>query len=196
MEIILATQNDHKLQEVRDILGKDIVFSIVSAKEKYNDNTDIDEHGSSFEENSLIKAYHYYNLRKVPVLADDSGLEIDFLDKKPGLHSSRFLVNLSYKEKCKEVLKLLKDAPFEKRTARFICSACYINNGIIFFSRGIIKGYIGYEYKGSFGFGYDPIFYLPECNKTLAEIPEEEKNKISHRALAFSKLKKYLTDRF
>lgn len=190
MKILLATANKNKLKEINEILDNtDCGF--LSLDEEFK-KIQIEENGNSYLENALIKASTLYSHTRIPSLADDSGLEIKFLDGKPGLHSARFLGSAGFHEKSLKILELLKDVPFHKRKARFVCSACLYTSGEVFLTTGILEGYIGYEYQGKYGFGYDPIFYLPNYKKTLAELAPEEKNKISHRAIAFQKMKKYL----
>ena len=183
-KIIFATSNQGKVREIKEIL-KDEDCEIVSLKEAGID-VDIVEDGETFEENALIKANTIMKLTNTIVLADDSGLEVDYLDKKPGIYSARFLgEDTPQIEKNKYILEKLKNVEEEKRTARFICSvACAIPNKESFTVRGILEGKIAHTMDGDNGFGYDPIFYVEEYNKTVAELNSEEKNKISHRGKA------------
>jgi len=128
------------------------------------------------------------------VLADDSGLEIDYLDKAPGIYSARYMgEDTSYDIKNNKILELLKDVPVEKRTARFVCAiAAALPNGKVITTRATIEGIIGYEIKGENGFGYDPIFYLPEYECTTAELSMEKKNLLSHRGKALKEMKEVL----
>lgn len=190
MKILVATANAHKFKEIKEILN-DIPHELLPLEDSRH-KIKIEETGNSYLENALIKASTLYEHTGIATLADDSGLEIDHLSGKPGLHSSRFLGNADFHKKSMKILELLKDEPFEERKARFICSVCLYDSGKIFLTTGILEGYIGNEYKGVHGFGYDPIFYLPQYEKMLAEILTKEKNKISHRAIAFQKIKKYL----
>lgn len=187
--IIFATGNEGKMKEIRLIL-KDIGYEILSLKDA-GITADIDENGSTFEENALIKAKAICGLCGEIVLADDSGLEVDYLDKAPGIYSARFMgEDTSYDIKNNYILEKLKDVPDEKRSARFVCAvACVWPDGHFITKRGTIEGRIGYEIAGSNGFGYDPIFYVPEYGCTTAELDIEEKNKISHRAKALELIK-------
>ena len=194
MDIILASNNKNKLREMRDIL-KDFGINVISQKEA-NINIEIEETGTTFEENAILKAKAIYELTKMPVISDDSGLEIDALDGAPGVYSNRFAgENATDEDKMNKVLSLMKDVPEEKRTARFKCTICYIDkNGNINTFTGVAEGKIGYKQIGENGFGYDPIF-ICEKNKTFAEIPGEEKNKISHRGRAIERFIEFLKER-
>ncbi len=193
MKIVFATGNKDKLREIREILG-DITDNIISMKEAGAD-IDIDENGTTFEENSKIKAVEVakYIKAKDPefaadmiVMSDDSGLEVDALNKEPGIYSARYLgKDTSYTEKNNNIIQRLEGVPDEKRTARFVCAvSAALPNGEVLTVRGTMEGRIGYEIAGANGFGYDPIFVLPELGKTSAEISEEEKNELSHRGKA------------
>ncbi len=187
-KFLLATKNKNKLREIREILR--INIPIISLLE-ISPQIEIEENGETFRENAFIKASTCFRKFKIPSISDDSGLEIDALNGKPGIHSARFAP--TNKERIEKVLNLLKDIPFEKRTARFRCAVClFISENEHYFFEGKIEGYIAFEPKGNNGFGYDPIFYLPEYKKTLAQLPLSEKNKISHRFKAFSKLAEFL----
>ena len=155
---------------------------------------DIEENGTSFEENALIKAREVCRLAGEMVLADDSGLEIDYLNGEPGIYSARYMgENTSYRVKNKNLMERLEGVPNEKRTARFVCAiAAVFPDGKELVVRGTVEGIIGYEERGENGFGYDPIFYLPERGLTTAELPPEEKNSISHRGNALRKMKELL----
>ena len=182
--IIFATGNQGKMKEIRMIL-EDLNVPVVSMKEA-GIEADIEENGKSFEENAIIKAKAIMELTGEPVLADDSGLEVDYLDKAPGIYSARYMgEDTSYDIKNSAILQKLEGVPEEKRTARFVCViACALPDGTILTSKGTMEGIIGYEIKGENGFGYDPIFYLPECGCTSAEISPEKKNELSHRGKA------------
>jgi XTP/dITP diphosphohydrolase len=197
--IIFATSNKDKMRELREIL-KDCPFEIKTMKEA-GLAPDIDENGSSFEENAMIKAKAVISLCKglegdIIAMADDSGLEVDYLDKAPGIYSARFLgEDTSYDIKNGYILDKLKGVPDEKRTARFVCAIAAVDkNGREAVVRGTIEGIIGHRIAGENGFGYDPIFYLPERGCTTAELPREEKNAISHRGRAIEKIKKIVSE--
>lgn len=193
--IIFATGNEGKMKEVRMIL-KDLNQEIKSLKE-INLDVDIVEDGKTFEENAIIKAKTIMELTNEIVLADDSGLEVDYLDKAPGIYSARYLgEHTSYKIKNQSIIDKLKDADGMERSARFVCViACAMPDGTILTTRATIEGMIGYEEKGDNGFGYDPIFFVPEYNCTTAELSPEQKNKISHRGKALKEMKLKLQER-
>ena len=189
-KIIFATGNENKMKEIRMILA-DLGMPIVSMKEAGID-IDVVEDGTTFEENALIKATEI--AKEVPnciVLADDSGLEIDYLNKEPGIYSARYAgVDTSYDIKNNLLLTRLEGVPDEKRTARFVCAvAATFPDGSTEVVRGTIEGIIGHEIAGENGFGYDPIFYLPEYGCTTAELSPEKKNELSHRGEALRKMR-------
>lgn len=190
--MIFATGNENKMIEIREILG-DLPLEIQSMKQA-GISADIVEDGTSFEENALIKAREVCRLAGEMVLADDSGLEIDYLNGEPGIYSARYLgEDTSYRIKNQNLIDRLQGVPDEKRTARFVCAiAAAFPDGKEFVVRGTIEGIIGYEERGENGFGYDPIFYLPEKGVSTAEIPPEEKNSISHRGNALRMIKEIL----
>lgn len=196
--IIFATGNVNKMKEIRAILGE-LQFGgepveIVSMKEA-GITIEIEETGTSFEENAQIKAKAVWNCaRGAIVMADDSGLEIDYLNKEPGIYSARYMgEDTSYHIKNLHLIERLQGVSEEKRTARFVCAiACIMPDEKCLVTRGTIEGRIGYEEKGSHGFGYDPIFYVPEYGKSTAELTEEEKNKISHRGKALRSMRQQL----
>lgn len=194
MRIIFATGNEHKMKEIREILG-DIGLEIVSMKEA-GIEADIVEDGKTFEENAMIKATEIAKLCDDIVLADDSGLEIDYLDKAPGILSARFMgEDTSYDIKNQALIDKLEGVPKEKRTARFVCAiAAVLPSGKQLVTRGTIEGMIGYEIAGENGFGYDPIFYVEEYGCTTAQLSPEEKNKVSHRGNALMAMKKKLQE--
>lgn len=200
--IIFATGNENKMKEIRMILQGLCVdgepVEIVSMKEA-DVVVDIEENGASFQENARIKAEAVWKCATDAfVMADDSGLEIDYLNKEPGIYSARYLgEDTSYHVKNKTLIERLDGVPDEKRTARFVCAiACMVPGGECLETQGTIEGRIGYEERGENGFGYDPIFYVPEYGKSTAELSAEEKNKISHRGNALRamrcELEKYL----
>ena len=190
--MIFATGNENKMKEIREILGA-LPLEILSMKEA-GVSADIVEDGKTFEENALIKARAICKLAGEMVLADDSGLEIDYLNKEPGIYSARYMgEDTSYHIKNKSLIDRLEGVPDEKRTARFVCAiAAVFPDGKELVVRGTVEGIIGYEEKGENGFGYDPIFYLPERGCTTAELPSEEKNSISHRGNALRLMKDLL----
>ncbi|MDD6733451.1 MAG: RdgB/HAM1 family non-canonical purine NTP pyrophosphatase [Lachnospiraceae bacterium] len=192
MKLIVATKNKNKVEEIRAILNND-AYEIMTMKEA-GIETDVEENGTSFEENALIKARGIAGLCDGIVLADDSGLEVDALNKEPGIYSARYLgEDTSYHIKNLNIIERLNGVPFEQRTARFVCAvAAIFPDGKEIVVRQTMEGYIDTEEKGSNGFGYDPIFFLKEYGCTSAEIPMEEKNKISHRGKAFREIVKYL----
>lgn len=184
IRIIFATSNEGKMKEIREIL-KDLDIELLSLKEA-GLNPDIDENGKTFEENAIIKAKTVMELTGEIVLADDSGLEVDYLDKAPGVYSARFMgEDTSYAIKNQYIIDKLETAAPEERSARFVCViACAFPNGDIVTSRGTIEGFIDKQICGCNGFGYDPIFYVPEYQCTTAQMKPEQKNEISHRGKA------------
>ncbi len=194
MDIILASNNSNKLKEMKTKLSK-YDMNVISQKEAGYD-IEVEETGTTFEENAILKATAIYNLSKMPVIADDSGLEIDYLDGAPGIYSHRFAgPNATDNDRINKALKLLDGIADEKRTARFKCVICYIDiEGQKHIFEGRAEGKIAFEPKGTNGFGFDPIF-ICEQNKTFAELTGEEKNKISHRGRAIEKLIKFLEEK-
>jgi XTP/dITP diphosphohydrolase len=191
-KIIFATGNEGKMKEVKSILA-DLGMEILSLKEA-GINIDIEENGTTFEENAMIKANAIRDITQCIVLADDSGLEIDYLGKEPGIYSARYMgEDTSYTIKNNKIIELLQDVPKEKRTARFVCAiAAALPNGKVFTTRGTIEGMIGYEIIGENGFGYDPIFYVPEFGCTTAQLNMAQKNEVSHRGKALREMKEIL----
>ena len=191
-KIVFATANEGKVKEIKEIL-KDFPIEVVSMKEM-GITADIEENGATFEENSLIKARALVKLTGLPALADDSGLEVDYLNGEPGIYSARYLGrDTDYDYKNNYIIDKLSEAKDEERSARFVCViSLVLPDGREFVERGVVEGLIGYEQKGENGFGYDPIFYLPEYGKTSAELPPEEKNRISHRGKALTAMKKLI----
>lgn len=186
MKIILASNNKNKIVELKQILFP-LGYEIISQSEA-GVNIEVEESGTTFEENSMTKAKAIYEISKMPVIADDSGLEVDYLGKAPGVYSHRYAgENATDKDRCKKILNELDGVSDEKRTARFVCVISYIDsNGNASVMRGECEGFIGKEMKGDNGFGYDPIFMIGD--RSFAEISSEEKNTISHRANALKKL--------
>ncbi len=193
-KIVFATGNKNKMAEIRQILG-DLSLEIVSMKEA-GISVDIVEDGTTFEENALIKAKAVAACCDDIVLADDSGLEIDYLNKEPGIYSARYAgEDTSYEIKNQMLLDRLQGVPRELRTARFVCAIAAVVPGkdpIVV--RGTIEGYIGDKPAGENGFGYDPIFYVPDLNCSTAELSPEEKNARSHRGNALRMMRDRLRD--
>lgn len=196
-KIIFATGNAGKMKEIRMIMA-DLNMEVQSMKEA-DIQAEIVEDGETFEENAKIKAQAIAQELKMRgeqavVLADDSGLEIDYLNKEPGVYSARYMgEDTSYTIKNASLIQRLEGVPDEKRTARFVCViAAVFPDGRVFETRATIEGRIGYEEKGENGFGYDPIFYLPEYGMYSAELAPEEKNRISHRGKALEEMKKVI----
>ena len=183
MKVILASKNPHKLTELSAILSQH-GFEIALESE-YGLDIDVDETGTTFEENSLLKAEAVMKASGLPVLADDSGLMVDALDGAPGVYSARYGHKSSDGERTAFLLENMKDVPDDKRTAKFVCViTCLWPDGRKIVARGEGPGVITREVHGENGFGYDPVFYLPELGMTYAELPSEQKNAISHRARA------------
>ncbi|MCR4434902.1 MAG: XTP/dITP diphosphatase [Clostridiales bacterium] len=183
-KFIAATRNRGKLKEIGEIL-KDFPFEVISM-EQAGITRDIEEYGKTFEENALIKAEEVYKLTGEMVMADDSGLEVDFLNGAPGIFSSRFAgEGATDEDRNNKLLSMLHGVPFEKRRARFVCAiAVVLPGGNHFTVRGTCEGYIATEPRGNNGFGYDPLFFMPEYNCTTAELEPEHKHRISHRGKA------------
>lgn len=183
MKVILASKNPHKLTELSAILSQH-GFEIALESE-YGLDIDVDETGTTFEENSLLKAEAVMKASGLPVLADDSGLMVDALNGAPGVYSARYGHKSSDGERTEFLLENMKDVPDGKRTAKFVCViTCLWPDGRKIVARGECPGVITREVHGENGFGYDPVFYLPELGMTYAELPSEQKNAISHRARA------------
>ena len=190
--IVFATGNAGKMKEVSMIL-KDLGLPVVSMKEA-GIEADIVEDGTAFAENAEIKARAVYEQCHDIVLADDSGLEIDHLNKEPGIYSARYMgEDTSYHIKNANLIERLSGVPDEERSARFVCAiAAVLPDGAVLHSYGTIEGIIGYEEQGENGFGYDPIFYLPEYGCTTAQLAPEVKNELSHRGKALRAMKEQL----
>lgn len=191
-KIIFATGNQGKMKEIKAVFS-DFDGEILSMKEAGIDCS-IEENGKTFEENALIKAKAIHEHTDAIVLADDSGLEVDYLGKEPGVHSARYLgEETPYTIKNQKIMDRLEGVPKEERTARFVCAiAAVLPDGTSYVVRETIEGYIGYEERGENGFGYDPIFMVSEYEKTTAELTMEEKNKISHRGKALKAMRELL----
>jgi XTP/dITP diphosphohydrolase len=212
MKIVLATNNKHKIEEIKNILS-DSKLEILTLND-FPDFPKIEETGKTLEENAILKAKAIYRFAplttsrfasfttsqftKLITLADDTGLEVDALDGAPGVFSSRFAgEHCSYKDNNMKLLLLMENVPWEKRGATFVCVVAIAKDlENIKTVRGEVRGIIAYEEKGKSGFGYDPVFYLPELDKTFAQFSFEEKNKRSHRAKAFRKAKELIQKDF
>ena len=193
--IVFATGNAGKMKEIKMILG-DLGMPVVSMKEA-GIEADIVEDGTSFAENAQIKASAVFEKCHDIVLADDSGLEIDYLNKEPGIYSARYMgEDTSYHIKNANLISRLEGVPDEKRTACFVCAiAAVLPNGEVLHSEGMIEGIIGYEEQGENGFGYDPIFYLPQFGCSSAELEPEKNNELSHRGEGLRKMRKVLEEK-
>ncbi len=191
-KIVFATGNKGKVKEIQMILA-DLGVEVMTMKEE-GIHVEVEENGSTYEENAMIKAREVAKYTDAIVMADDSGLEIDYLNKEPGIYSARYMgEDTSYRIKNGNLIDRLLGVPDDQRTARFVCAiAAVLPDGKELTTRGVIEGRIGYEEKGENGFGYDPIFYVPEFGKTTAEMTEKEKNKVSHRGRALEIMKEEL----
>jgi XTP/dITP diphosphohydrolase len=187
LEIYFATKNPHKFEEVSAIKPGDVEIKMLPS-----DVPDAPEAGDTFLENALSKAIFYSKILKAPVISDDSGLVIDSLKGFPGIFSSRFMEGEDYRRKMEKILKMMEDE--KNRKAKFVCVAFFadVENGFVLSSKGEVHGSIAKEIRGSGGFGYDPIFIPERFDKTLGELGESVKNRISHRKRAFEKLFQYL----
>ncbi len=190
-EIMIATSNAHKVEEFREMLGPlgIQVRSLLDLEEK----VEIEETGTTFAENAMIKALSIHERLGIPVISDDSGLEVDAMDKAPGVYSARFLgYDTPYEEKNQYIMDQVKG---KTRTARYVCAIAYVEEdgaGHVF--TGVVEGEIADHARGEKGFGYDPIFYYPPYDATLAEVSEEKKNAISHRGRALAQLIAYMKE--
>lgn len=193
MEFILASSNEHKAQEFNELFDRKII-EILPAKDKF----DVEENGKTFSENAFIKAKAYYDKYKKPVLSDDSGLCVQALPNELGIYTARFGgEGLDAKQRAQLLVERMKDVPKEERTAYFVCVLCfYLNPDEIYFFEGRVDGHIGHEYKGEFGFGYDPIFHPAgeHEHSTLAMVPEW-KSLNSHRSVACRLAQKFFNER-
>ena len=189
-ELLVATNNAHKLKEIRQILTPHHIL-VYGMKDLNISIPEVEENGKNYYENALIKAKALQAVSKMPIIADDSGLEILALNKMPGLHSARFAEEQGGHTKA--IQKILKDLEGKDRSAQFVCDIVLVNvedKPLLF--EAIVPGYIGTEVAGEGGFGYDPIFICDELNKSYALLTEEEKNRVSHRGKALKKLLTYL----
>ncbi|MDE6698984.1 MAG: XTP/dITP diphosphatase [Lachnospiraceae bacterium] len=191
-KIIFATTNEGKMNEIRMIMA-DLNVELLSLKD-LDIQTQIEENGTTFEENAIIKAKAISEITGEMVMADDSGLEVDYMDKAPGVYSARYLgEDTPYSIKNQTILDNLKDAKDEERSARFVCAiAAAFPDGKVITSIATIEGLIATEERGTNGFGYDPLLYVPEYDMTTGEMTPELKNKISHRGKALEIMKEKL----
>ncbi len=196
LKAVIATNNKHKLEEIGQMLV-DYNMEVLSMGAVGLEGLEIIEDGNSFEENAIIKAKTVMEKTGLLSIADDSGLEVEAIDNRPGIYSARFAGEEADDEaNNQKLLSLLKDVPEEKRNARFVCAiAAVFPDGEALTVRGECPGRIGYQPEGTTGFGYDPLFIVPQLDRTFAELGSEAKNKISHRAVALEKLKIALKDR-
>lgn len=187
-EIIIATQNQGKVKEIKQMLAHLDVE--VKTMQEAGIDIDIEENGKTFKENAVIKVEALTPLTSAIVIADDSGLEIDYLNKEPGVYSARYLgKDTPYEEKNKIILERLKDVRDELRTARFVCAMAIGKKGCqTITTEGILEGYIGDHIAGTNGFGYDPIFFPKGSTISTAQLTKEQKNQISHRGKALKQL--------
>lgn len=192
MQIVLATKNEGKIREIREIIALDNVQFLTFRD--FKNWPEVEEKASTFKENAVLKAEALSGLTKLPALADDSGLEVDALAGEPGIISARYAgSHCSSADNNAKLLKKLEDIPFQERVACFVCVAVFAGtNGTLLVSEGTCNGHIALEPKGSGGFGYDPLFVPEGYEKTIAELSAEKKNLISHRGKAFRALKQKL----
>ena len=188
-KIVFATSNQHKISEAKAILLP-LGYEVISLKE-LNIELDVKETGTTFQENSMIKAMYIYEKTHLPTIADDSGLEISALHNFPGIFSARFLYDMDYTTKNNYILHMLEDV--DNRKARFVCALSYVDDNVSKVFTGYIYGRIADHIIGENGFGYDPIFYVEKYQTTTGNMPTELKNKISHRYKALKKLGAYLS---
>lgn len=189
-KLFVATSNAHKLEEIKEILKLYGIERELVCPASFDDYDEPVEDGKSFKDNALIKARYWFNKYHLPTIADDSGLTIHFFNEFPGIYSARFMQDYSYFEKNSWILKGMKNE--SDREAKFHCVIAYINENTEECFEGILQGEIADSIKGEHGFGYDPIFFLPELNKTTSELSPEEKNRLSHRSLALRKWAEYV----
>ena len=193
MKLIIATHNIDKEKELRSVLD-DCPVEVISL-EQFPEIGDIEETGSTLYENAKLKADTVNRITNLPCLGDDTGLEVDALGGAPGVYSARYAGDkVSYEDNLMKLLSELRSTPSEKRTARFRTIIFYTDGERELYTQGEIQGIITKSPRGSNGFGYDPVFYIPELKKTMAELTPAEKNKLSHRGQAMGKFRKLLLD--
>lgn len=190
-EIMIATSNAHKVEEFREML-EPLGFQVRSLLD-LNEQIEIEETGTTFAENAMIKAESVHARLGIPVISDDSGLEVDAMDKAPGVYSARFLgYDTAYEVKNQFIMDQVKG---KTRSARYVCAIAYVEkDGTAHVFTGVVEGEIADHARGDKGFGYDPIFYYPPYAATLAEVSEEQKNAISHRGRALAQLIAYMKE--
>ncbi len=194
MKLLVASNNLHKLQEYQELL-EGLFLDLRSLKDA-GISVEVEESGSTFEENAAIKARAYASMSGLLTMADDSGLEVEALGGEPGVYSSRYAgPGASDTQRVAYLLEKMKDIPWERRRARFRCVIAIVRpEGDIHFCEGQCNGIIALEPRGEHGFGYDPVFYLPDLGVTMAELPPPKKNEISHRARAATEARKVLME--
>ena len=191
MKLVIATHNSDKEKELKSVLD-DFPVEVMSL-DQFPEIGEIEETGSTLYENAKLKAVTVNKITNIPCLGDDTGLEVDALSGAPGVYSSRYAgENVSYEDNVTKLLREMRSTPSEKRTARFRTIIFYTDGDRELYTHGEIKGYITEEQRGKNGFGYDPVFYIPEVKKTMAELTSAEKNKLSHRGQAMRKFRKLL----
>lgn len=185
---VIATRNKGKIREIKALLGK-LPYAFL---DKYKDLPPVEETGSTYHENATIKAVETSLRLKMPALAEDSGIEVDALQGRPGVHSARYSGN-GDEANNRKLLEELKDVPDERRTCRYRCVAVFAaGDNVLYVSEGTCEGVVLRDYRGKGGFGYDPLIYIPAMKKTMAELTLAQKNKISHRAVALREMKKHV----
>ncbi len=193
MKILIATGNAHKLSEIRDILS-DSRVELLGAND-LGLSLEVEENGSTFAENAALKARAFFDAARLPVLADDSGLEVPALNNAPGVYSARYAgEHANYARNNAYLLEQMRGLTGEERKARFVCTVCFKTEEKEWFFTGITEGYILDRLQGEQGFGYDPLFYVPELGRTYAQLSSDEKNRISHRGKALKKFKIFLQE--
>ena len=192
MKLLLATRNKGKLREQVEVMSESGIE--VVGLDAWPDLESPEEPGPSFIDNAVVKALYYHRATGLTAIGEDSGLEVDALDKAPGIYSARWMgEDTSYAVKNQRLLEKLKDLPLEKRTARYVCAVALADGDeIIFRVLETIEGRIAESPSGQGGFGYDPVFYYPPFDKTLAQATSEEKNRVSHRGKAMARLREFL----
>jgi len=193
LKLIIATHNNDKEKELKSVLD-DFPVEVMSL-DQFPEIGEIEETGSTLYENAKLKAVTVNKIKNLPCLGDDTGLEVDALNGAPGVYSSRYAgENVSYENNVTKLLRELRSTPYEKRTARFRTIIFYTDGDRELYTQGEIQGVITENPRGTNGFGYDPVFYIPEVKKTMAELTSAEKNKLSHRGQAMRKFRKLLLD--